>query len=76
MIVCVARARLEAEVTRRRELGVSAPREDTAPFVPELDDPRRMARIADLMSERSHPDRIIEKVQGANWDRLFEEVWR
>jgi membrane dipeptidase len=70
------RARLEAEVTRRRELGVSAPREDTAPFVPELNDPRRMERIADLMSGRGHPDRIIEKVLGANWDRLFEEVWR
>jgi membrane dipeptidase len=67
---------LEAEVRRRRELGMSAPREDTAPFVPELNDPRRMELIADLMAARSHPDRVIDKALGTNWVRLFGVVWR
>lgn len=67
--------RVEEEVARRRALGVSAPREDTAPFVPELNDARRMERLADRMSARGHPDRIIEKVLGANFERLFGDVW-
>ena len=32
--------------------------------------------IADLLSGRGHPDRVVEKVIGANWLRLFREVWR
>ncbi|HSM61702.1 MAG TPA: membrane dipeptidase [Longimicrobiales bacterium] len=67
--------RVEQEVERRRALGISAPREDTAPFVPDLNDARRMELIADLMSARGHPDRVIEKVLGANFVRLFGEVW-
>jgi membrane dipeptidase len=68
--------RVEEEVARRKALGVSAPREDTAPFVPELNDARRMELIADRLAARGHPDRVIEKVLGANFQRLFEEVWR
>lgn len=67
--------RVEQEVARRRALGISAPREDTAPFVPDLNDPRRMELIADHLSARGHPDRVIEKVLGANFVRLFGEVW-
>ena len=37
---------------------------------------RRMERIADLLATRRHPDRVIEKVIGANWLRLCREVWR
>jgi membrane dipeptidase len=68
-------AAVEREVARRKELGISAPREDTAPFVPDLNTPRRLERIADLMAASGHADRVIEKVIGANWMRLFEEVW-
>lgn len=68
--------RVEEEVARRKALGVSAPREDTAPFVPELNQPRRMELIADRLADRGHPDRVIEKVLGANFRRLFEEAWR
>ena len=53
-----------------------SPREDTAPFVPQLNDARRMEMIADLMAGRGHGARTIEKVLGANWLRLFGEVWR
>jgi membrane dipeptidase len=70
------RARLDAEVRRRKEMGVSAPREDTAPFVPQLNSPRRMEMIADLMTGRGHASGVVEKVLGANWMRLFGEVWK
>jgi membrane dipeptidase len=65
-----------AEVSAERsELGIAAPREDTIPFVPELNHPRRLETIAGLMESRGHSGRVIEKVMGANFMRLFEEVW-
>ena len=67
--------RMEAEVNRRKAMGISAPREDTAPFVPQLNDARRMEMIADLLAQRGHGARTIEKVLGGNWMRLFGEVW-
>ena len=68
-------AQFDAVSARRRAAGIAAPRESTIPYVPDLNEPRRMELIADLMSSRGHPDRVIEKVIGANWMRLFEEVW-
>jgi len=69
------RKRLAEAIRKRRQMGISAPREDTAPFVPDLNTPRRLERIADLMAEGGYPDRVIEKIVGANWLRLFREVW-
>lgn len=60
---------------RRQAMGIAAPREDTPPYVPDLNTPRRMERIADLLAARGHADRIIEKVVGGNFVRLFREVW-
>lgn len=68
-------AQFDAVSARRQAAGIAAPRENTIPYVPELNVPRRMELIADRLSARGHPDRVIEKVIGANWLRLFEEVW-
>lgn len=69
-------ARFRAVSERRRAMGIAAPREETVPYVPELNDARRMEHLADGMAARGHPDRVIEKVLGANWQRLVAEVWR
>jgi membrane dipeptidase len=57
--------------------GIAAPAEDPEVLftVPELNSHRRMDMIAAALSGRGHPDRVIEKVIGANWVRLFGEVW-
>lgn len=68
-------AQFDAVSARRQAAGIAAPRENTIPYVPDLNVPGRMEVVADLMSSRGHPDRVIEKVIGANWMRLFEEVW-
>jgi membrane dipeptidase len=65
-----------AEVSAQRVvLGIAAPREDTIPYVPELNHPQRMQTIAGLLAARGHPTRVIEKVLGGNFVRLFDEVW-
>ncbi|MEQ8329182.1 MAG: membrane dipeptidase [Longimicrobiales bacterium] len=68
-------AQFEAVSERRRAMGIAAPREDTIPYVPELNHPRRMEMVADALAARGHPHRVVEKVLGANWARLLGEVW-
>jgi membrane dipeptidase len=65
-------------VRARRRMGIGAPGEDENVFnyVPELNTPRRMEQIADLLAARGHSSARIEKVLGQNWLRLFGEVWR
>jgi membrane dipeptidase len=64
-------------VRARRRQGISAPgeAEDVFNYVPELNTPRRMERIADALAARGHSSARIEKVLGRNWLRLFGEVW-
>ena len=59
---------------QRAAAGIAAPREDTVPYVPELNSPRRMERIAYRLHQRKHPDRVIEKVLGTNWLRLLRNI--
>ena len=67
--------RFEAVSQQRAAAGIAAPREDTIPYVSDLNHPRRLEAIADEMATRGHASRVIEKVLGANFMRLFEEVW-
>ena len=64
-------------VRERRRQGIGAPGEDENVFnyVPELNTPRRMEQIADLLAARGHAASRIEKILGGNWLRLFGEVW-
>jgi membrane dipeptidase len=64
-------------VSRRIANGIAAPNEDPDILftVPELNSPRRMEQIADRLDAAGHGSRVIEKVLGANWVRLFREVW-
>jgi len=65
-------------VARRIANGIAAPAEDPSVLftVPDLNAPRRMELIADAMAARGHSSERIEKVLGANWVRLFREVWK
>jgi membrane dipeptidase len=65
------------EIAERKARGVSAPGETTAvyTFVPDLNTPRRLDTIAALLARRGKSDRVIEKVLGGNFMRLFTETW-
>jgi membrane dipeptidase len=64
-------------VRRRIENDIAAPNEDPDILftVQDLNSPRRMDLLADGLSARGHSHGRIEKVLGANWLRLFREVW-
>ena len=67
--------RFDAVSAQRAAAGIAAPREDTVPYVPDLNHPRRMETIAEVLLERGHSTGVVEKVMGTNFLRLFGEVW-
>lgn len=64
-------------VRMRREAGISAPgeTEDGYLFANDLNMPRRLERLAEMLSSRGHGDRRIEKILGANLQRVLAEAW-
>ncbi len=64
-------------VARRQKAGIAAPGEDPEVyfFVPDLNTPRRLERIADALLARKHSEARVEKIIGANFQRLMREVW-
>lgn len=64
-------------VARRQKAGIAAPGEDPNVyfFVPDLNTPRRLERIAEALAARRHPDARIEKIIGGNFVRLMRDVW-
>ena len=65
------------EVEKKRSAaGVQAPGEQGRfPYIQELNSPRRIEQVAYGLHQRGHSDRIIEKVVGANFQRVFGEIW-
>lgn len=71
-------ATFRKSVEERRKAGIGAPGEndDVYTFAPDLNEPRRLERLAGLLLARGHSTRRVEKVLGGNFSRLFEESWR
>ena len=71
------RTKLREEIEARKKAGVSAPGEsvDRPPFIPELNAPNRMEAIAAALSARGYKAAAIEKVLGANFNRVLGEIW-
>lgn len=72
------RENLRREVEMRQKMGISAPGEspDRPPFIPELNDARRMDLIASAMVDRGYSTKVIEKILGGNFYRVFGEIWK
>jgi membrane dipeptidase len=71
------RAYFRKSVEARQKAGVGAPGEsaDVLTIVPEYNDPRRFDRLANDLSKRGWSGGRIDKLLGANFARLFAEVW-
>jgi membrane dipeptidase len=71
------RAAFRKSVEARQKAGVSAPGEsaDVFTLVPEYNDPLRFKHLADDLTRRGWPSGRVEKLLGANFARLFAEVW-
>jgi membrane dipeptidase len=65
----------DADIARRKQLGIGAPGEDRYPYVPSLNGPDHMEVIALELQQRGQPSSVIEKVLGANFQRILGEIW-
>jgi len=69
------KADFDADIARRKKLGIGAPGEDRYPYVPDLDGPDHMVIIAEELGRRGQPSSVIEKVLGTNFQRALGEIW-
>jgi membrane dipeptidase len=60
---------------KRHAAGVAAPEEDRPLYVEGLNVPNRCEVIADSLLKRGYPASVTEKVLGANFVRVFTEIW-
>ncbi|HVP54005.1 MAG TPA: membrane dipeptidase [Candidatus Eisenbacteria bacterium] len=65
----------DEDIARRKKLGIGAPGEDRYPYVPDLNGPDHMEAIAAELQKRGQPSAVIEKVLGANFQRVIGEIW-
>lgn len=68
-----------AKSTReRKEAGIAAPgeTEDGYLFANDLNTPRRLETLGQLLADKGHGAARIEKILGRNLMRVFSEVWR
>jgi membrane dipeptidase len=71
------RAYFRKDVEARKKAGYGAPGEsaDVLTIVPEYNEPARFARLANDLANRGWSETRIDKLLGANFARLFAEVW-
>jgi len=65
-------------VRQRREAGIGAPGETEVGylFANELNSPRRLETLADMLMARGHSSARVEKILGKNLLRVLSEVWK
>lgn len=66
---------MKTAAAKRQADGIAAPGEDRPTYIPDLNTPRKMERIVDGLLKRGHKSAAIEKVMGANFKRVFSEIW-
>ena len=69
------KAAFDQDIARRKKLGIGAPGEDRYPYVPDLNGPDHMEIIAIELAKRGQPSATIEKVLGANFQRIIGKIW-
>jgi membrane dipeptidase len=72
------RARAQADIDQRKKAGIGAPGEVAGiyTFVPDLNTPRRLQKLGELLAARGHGAARIAKILGGNFARVFREAWR
>jgi membrane dipeptidase len=70
-----SRAQWDKVLEARKASGMAAPEEDRMPYTEGLNRADRSLVIADALLRHGYPERVVEKVLGANFVRAFREIW-
>ena len=68
-------AEFEKSEKFRQDSGLAAPEEDRPTYVEGLNIPRRIEVITNELLKRGYSTSVTEKVIGANFARVFTEIW-
>lgn len=68
-------AEMKQAAEKRKADGIAAPGEDRPTYIPDLNTPRKIELIADALLKRGHKAAAVEKILGANFRRVFGEIW-
>jgi membrane dipeptidase len=68
-------AALAKEADDRRQQGVGAPGENRPPYLPDVNTPRKLERVADALLQHGYPASVADKVLGLNFRRALKEIW-
>jgi membrane dipeptidase len=66
---------MKKSAEKRKADGIAAPGEDRPTYIPDLNTPRKLERIADALLKRGHKSGVVEKILGNNFKRVFGEIW-
>ena len=66
---------MKKQTEKRKADGIAAPGEDRPVYIPDMNTPRKMELIADALLKRGHKSGVVEKIMGANFKRVFGEIW-
>jgi len=69
------RAQWDQVLAARRAAGAAAPEEDRMPYTEGLNRADRTLVIADALLRLGYPARVVEKVLGSNFVRVFRDIW-
>jgi membrane dipeptidase len=71
------RTHFRKSIEERQKAGISAPGEsaDVFTLIPEYNEPLRFLKLADDLVRRGWKPSRVDKILGANFARLFGEVW-
>jgi len=66
---------MEKDEADRKKKGVNAPGENRPPYIPDLNTPRKLERVADALLQQGYSERVADKVLGLNFSRALKEIW-
>lgn len=66
---------MKKDEAERKAQGIAAPGEDRPPYIPDLNTPRKLEKVADALLRQGYGSRTVDKVLGLNFRRAFKEIW-
>lgn len=63
------------DTAERQAAGVAAPGENRPPYIPDLNSPRKLEKVADALLQHGYGARVADKVLGLNFRRAFGQIW-
>ena len=66
---------MKKDMEARKAANISAPGEDRPPYIPELNTPKKMEILTGALLKKGYGTRMVEKILGLNFRRVFSETW-